>query len=63
MAVISAALVTIFRVLPEEEALTMFETCVAPEQSAAVKMSVVKACITLTIDVSIDFLFHSKADT
>ena len=51
VAVVSTALAAIFRILPEEQAIALFVTCIEPEQSAAVKLCVVKACIMLTIDV------------
>jgi hypothetical protein len=49
--VISASLVAIFRALPEEEVLELFNICLDPVHSAAVKLCVVKACLMLTIDV------------
>ncbi|OBZ70421.1 Neurofibromin [Grifola frondosa] len=52
VAMIADALVTIFRFLPEEESIPMFETCLEAERSDAVKISVVKACITLVVDAN-----------
>jgi neurofibromin 1 len=51
VAVISSALVAIYRFLPEEEALEMFKSCMEPEQSSAVRLCVIQACIMLTAEV------------
>lgn len=45
------ALVTLFRFLPEDESLPFFSLCLEPERSDAVKICVVKACLTLTLEV------------
>jgi neurofibromin 1 len=51
VAVVSAALASIYRILPEEEAISLFQTCMEPEQSPAVKVCAIQACIMLTIEV------------
>ncbi|KAJ7167823.1 hypothetical protein C8R46DRAFT_1350755 [Mycena filopes] len=47
VALYAQALVVIFRFLPEEDALPLFEECLLPERSEAVKMCVTRACLTL----------------
>ena len=47
IAMYAEALVAIYRFLPQEDALPLFEVCVEPERSEAVKTCVVRACITL----------------
>lgn len=58
VALLSDAMAALYRFLPEEESLQIFEQCVEPERSEAVKLCVVKACLTLIVDVS-DLYFHS----
>ncbi|KAH8096624.1 hypothetical protein BXZ70DRAFT_945419 [Cristinia sonorae] len=50
VALIGDALVTLFRFLPASEAIPIFVKCMEPEQSDAVKICVVKACLTLITD-------------
>ncbi|KAI0340881.1 hypothetical protein BDW22DRAFT_1485833 [Trametopsis cervina] len=47
VALVADAMVTVFRFLPESESLPWFETALKPEMSDAVKISAIKACITL----------------
>ncbi|GLB34218.1 putative GTPase-activator protein for Ras-like GTPases [Lyophyllum shimeji] len=47
VAMYAEALVAVFRFLPEEDALSLFSTCVEPERSEAVKLCAVRACLTL----------------
>ncbi|OCH94514.1 hypothetical protein OBBRIDRAFT_722708 [Obba rivulosa] len=50
VAMIGDILVTIFRFLDEDEAIQIFLTCLQPERSEAVKISAVKALITLILE-------------
>ncbi len=52
VALMSDAMAALYRFLPEEESLHIFAQCVEPERSEAVKLCVVKACLTLIVDVS-----------
>ncbi|PCH40763.1 hypothetical protein WOLCODRAFT_88808 [Wolfiporia cocos MD-104 SS10] len=52
VALVADILVTIFRYLPEEETILIFTQCVSPERSDAVKISAIKACITLIHEAS-----------
>ncbi|THH31919.1 hypothetical protein EUX98_g2275 [Antrodiella citrinella] len=52
VALIGDALVTLFRFLPSGEALPVFLKCMEPEQSDAVKICAVKACITLLTEAN-----------
>lgn len=52
VALVADALVTIFRFLPESESVPILMQALRPEQSDAVKISAIKACITLITDVS-----------
>ncbi|KAK7053933.1 hypothetical protein R3P38DRAFT_3343387 [Favolaschia claudopus] len=47
------ALVTIFRFLPEEDSIPLFEECLMPERSDAVKLCVVRACLTIVEEAEI----------
>ncbi|RDB19915.1 Neurofibromin [Hypsizygus marmoreus] len=47
IAIYAEALVTMYRFLPEEDALPFFTICAEPERSEAVKTCVVRACLTL----------------
>ncbi|KAJ6515229.1 hypothetical protein C8R45DRAFT_1049017 [Mycena sanguinolenta] len=47
VAVYAQALTMVFRFLPEEDSLPLFEECLQPERSDAVKLCVVRACLTL----------------
>ncbi|PSR92202.1 hypothetical protein PHLCEN_2v4732 [Hermanssonia centrifuga] len=47
VALVADALVTVFRFLAEDESLPLFKQCLQPEMSDAVKISALKACITL----------------
>ncbi|KAJ7458402.1 hypothetical protein B0H11DRAFT_187286 [Mycena galericulata] len=47
------ALTMIFRFLPEEDSLQLFEECLLPERSEAVKLCVVRACLTLAQEAAI----------
>ena len=51
VAMIGDALVTLFRFLPSSEVIPIFVKCMEPELSDAVKICVVKACITLLTEV------------
>ncbi|THH13571.1 hypothetical protein EW146_g6666 [Bondarzewia mesenterica] len=44
------ALVLLYRFSPLEDVLELFKTCVEPERSDAVKLCVVKACVTLSVE-------------
>lgn len=46
------ALVTIYRFLPQEDSLPLFEVCLEPDRSEAVKTCAVRACITLAEEAS-----------
>lgn len=46
------AMVAVFRFLPLEDSLPLFAICVEPERSEAVKTCAVRACLTLTQEVS-----------
>ncbi len=52
VALVADALVTVFRFLAEDESLPLFKQCLQPEMSDAVKISALKACITLITEVS-----------
>ena len=45
------ALVLLYRFSPLEEAHQLFKTCLEPERSDAVKLCVIKACVTLSVEV------------
>ncbi|KAF7302288.1 Ras-GAP domain-containing protein [Mycena indigotica] len=47
VALYGQALAAIFRFLPEQDSLLLFEECLMPERSDAVKLCVVRACLTL----------------
>ncbi|KAF8872759.1 hypothetical protein BD779DRAFT_1679537 [Infundibulicybe gibba] len=47
IAVFAEAMVSIFRFLPQDEAIALFTLCVEPERSEAVKTCAVRACLTL----------------
>ena len=53
VSLLSDALAALYRFLPEEESLTIFHQCLEPERSDAVKLCVVKACLTLVVDVRV----------
>ncbi|KAJ6460124.1 hypothetical protein C8R47DRAFT_1161242 [Mycena vitilis] len=53
VAVYAQALTMIFRFLPEEDSIPLFEECLLPERSDAVKLCVVRACLTLAQEASI----------
>ena len=57
VALFADVLVTVFRYWPAD-AIPIFMTCLEPERSEAVKISVVKACTTLISEVS--DLIHSS---
>ncbi|KAI1796034.1 hypothetical protein LXA43DRAFT_649826 [Ganoderma leucocontextum] len=50
VALLSDTMAALYRFLPEEESLQIFEQCVEPERSEAVKLCVVKASLTLIVD-------------
>ncbi|TBU46391.1 hypothetical protein BD309DRAFT_622853 [Dichomitus squalens] len=50
VALVSDALAALYRFLPEEESLGIFQQCLEPERSDAVKLCVMKACLTLVVD-------------
>jgi len=52
IAMFAEALVSVFRFLPEEDALALFGACVEPERSESVKTCAVRACLTLIQEVS-----------
>ena len=52
VAVFADVLAALYRFLPTEESLPIFQQCLEPEKSEAVKICVVKACLTLVVDVS-----------
>ncbi|KAH9927288.1 uncharacterized protein B0H18DRAFT_1161603 [Fomitopsis serialis] len=52
VAIVADILVTIFRYLSEEEVTPIFQLCLEPERSDAVKISAIKACITLIDEAS-----------
>ncbi|KAJ7181585.1 hypothetical protein C8R43DRAFT_1229418 [Mycena crocata] len=47
VALYGQALTMIYRFLPEEDSLLLFEECLMPERSDAVKLCVIRACLTL----------------
>lgn len=47
----ASALVTVYRFLPEEHSIPIFQICVDPERSEAVKTTAVRACLTLAQEV------------
>jgi neurofibromin 1 len=51
VSVYAQALTMIFRFLPEEDSLPLFEECLMPERSDAVKLCAVRACLTLVQEV------------
>ncbi|KAJ7034157.1 hypothetical protein C8F04DRAFT_582650 [Mycena alexandri] len=53
VALYAQALVMIFRFLPEEDSLSLFEECLLPERSEAVKLCVMRACLTLVQEASL----------
>lgn len=53
VALVADAMVTMFRFLPEGESLPVFVQALQPEMSDAVKVSAIKACITLITEVRI----------
>ncbi|KAI0775878.1 hypothetical protein BD413DRAFT_470082 [Trametes elegans] len=50
VAMIADALAGLYRFLPEEESIPIFMQCLEPERSEAVKICVVKACLSLVVD-------------
>jgi neurofibromin 1 len=53
VATYSAALVTVFRFLSEDQSIPLFLACIEPERSEAVKVCAVKACSTLVAEVRV----------
>ncbi|KAF8207849.1 hypothetical protein K438DRAFT_2013261 [Mycena galopus ATCC 62051] len=53
VAVYAQALTMIFRFLPEEDSLPLFEECLMPERSDAVKLCAVRACLTLAQEAAL----------
>lgn len=49
--IISDVLVMIFRYIPEEESIPIFQMCLDQSRSCAVKMSAVRALTLLSIEV------------
>ncbi|KAF8165773.1 hypothetical protein B0H34DRAFT_794124 [Crassisporium funariophilum] len=47
IALYADALVAIFRFLPHEDAVPLFQTCLEPERSEPIKTCVIRACLTL----------------
>ncbi|KAJ7265356.1 hypothetical protein B0H12DRAFT_1201035 [Mycena haematopus] len=56
VAVYAQALTMIFRFLQEEDSIPLFEECLLPERSDAVKLCVVRACLTLVQERKLDNL-------
>lgn len=52
VALIADALATIFRFLPQNDSVPIIMQALQPEMSDAVKISAIKACITLVTEVS-----------
>ena len=52
IAMFAEALVSVFRFLPEVDALALFSSCLEPERSESVKTCAVRACLTLIQEVS-----------
>lgn len=52
VALVADALVTLFRFLPKSESVPIIMQALQPEMSDAVKISAIKACITLITEVS-----------
>ncbi|KAI0737738.1 hypothetical protein C8Q80DRAFT_1276173 [Daedaleopsis nitida] len=50
VAMLADVMAALYRFLPEEESITIFQQCVEPERSEAVKICAVKACLTLIVD-------------
>ncbi|KAJ7668141.1 hypothetical protein B0H17DRAFT_990194 [Mycena rosella] len=48
VALYAQALTMIFRFLPQEDSMLLFEECLMPERSDAVKLCVIRSCLTLT---------------
>ncbi|KAJ6560168.1 hypothetical protein B0H19DRAFT_1376000 [Mycena capillaripes] len=53
VAVYAQALTMIFRFLPEEDTIPLFEECLMPERAEAVKLCVVRSCLTLVQEASL----------
>lgn len=63
MTLYAQALTMVFRFLPEEDSLQLFEECLAPERSEAVKLCAIRACLTLIQEVlTICFVFSTEAN-
>lgn len=60
MGLYSEALATVFRFLPEEESIPLFVTCLEPERSDAVKITVARAVLMLALEVRRLFNFTRK---
>ena len=63
VAMLSDAMAALYRFLPEEESIPIFQQCVEPDRSEAVKICAVKACLTLIVDVLERFFFPSDGLT
>ncbi|PPR04649.1 hypothetical protein CVT24_011867 [Panaeolus cyanescens] len=50
VALYADALVAIYRFLPDEDAITLFQQCMEPERSDPVKTCAIRACLTLVQD-------------
>lgn len=61
VALVADALVTIFRFLPEAESVPIIMQALRPEMSDAVKISAIKACLTLITDVRVLYFLVGRA--
>ncbi|KAI0638553.1 hypothetical protein C8Q77DRAFT_1047292 [Trametes polyzona] len=50
VAIIADALAALYRFLPEDESIPIYQQCLEPERSEAVKICVVKACLALIVE-------------
>lgn len=58
--IISDILVVIFRYIPEEESIPVFQMCLDQTRSSAVKMCAVRALTLLSIEVRLETSFFYK---
>src|SRR5882762_8404936 len=57
VAMFADALVALYRFSPPDQATLLYERCLEPECSDAVKLCVVKACVALKVEVSVSDIF------
>ena len=59
VAVLADVLAALYRFLPNDESLPIFQQCLEPEKSEAVKICVIKACLSLILDVGTSTYEHN----